>query len=64
MTSKSRSVFARTAKVFSILKAPNLPISSMPAVSIRTTGPIGSISIDLYTGSVVVPGVSDTMAIF
>ena len=34
----------------------------MPAVSMSTTGPMPPISIDLRTGSVVVPAVSLTMA--
>ena len=36
----------------------------MPGVSIKVTGPRGSSSMDLYTGSVVVPRTSDTMAMF
>ena len=35
-------------------------VSSIPAVSVITTGPSGKISIDLLTGSVVVPATSDT----
>ena len=31
-------------------------------MSVTTTGPMGSISIDLETGSVVVPGTSETIA--
>ena len=59
-TSTAKSVFSITSLVFSILRFPNSPSSSNPAVSIITIGPNGSNSIDFDTGSVVVPGVSDT----
>ena len=42
------------------LRFPSSPSSSNPAVSINTHGPMPCISIDLYTGSVVVPGMSET----
>ena len=36
------------------------PVSLVSDVSVITTGPSGKISIDLLTGSVVVPATSDT----
>ena len=47
------SVFFITSKDFFILSSPSSPSSSIPAVSISTTGPFVIISIVLYTGSVV-----------
>ena len=44
------------------LRLPSWPSSSMPGVSIIITGPRGSSSMALYTGSVVVPFTSDTTA--
>ncbi|EJX01472.1 hypothetical protein EVA_10423 [gut metagenome] len=44
--------------------SPSDPWSSRPGVSINTTGPSGSSSIDLKTGSVVVPLISETIARF
>ena len=44
--------------------SPNSPESSIPGVSIKTHAPIPCNSIDLRTGSVVVPGTSDTIAVF
>ena len=64
ITRTARSVFLKTPLAFSILSCPSSPTSSRPGVSITTTGPAGSSSIDLYTGSVVVPATSDTMAKF
>ena len=58
-----RSDLFNTPIVFLILISPSSPASSIPAVSIITTGPTGRISIDLYTGSVVVPGTFETIAI-
>jgi hypothetical protein len=40
---------------------PGRPTSSMPAVSMNSTGPMGSSSIGFSTGSVVVPATSETM---
>ena len=40
--------------------APSSVVSSIPAVSVINTGPRGKISMDLLTGSVVVPATSDT----
>ena len=42
---------------------PSSPVSSIPAVSMKTTGPIGASSQAFSTGSVVVPATSDTMEI-
>ena len=50
-------------KGMSQLCSPRSPVSSMPAVSIRLHLPIPGISILFLTGSVVVPGVSETMAV-
>ena len=41
--------------------SPSAPTSSMPAVSMKSTGPSGSSSIGFSTGSVVVPAKSLTM---
>jgi hypothetical protein len=41
--------------------SPSTPTSSMPAVSMKSTGPSGSSSIGFSTGSVVVPAKSLTM---
>ena len=46
----------------SILFSPNSDVSSNPGVSKKTTGPIGSNSKGFSTTSVVVPGISDTIA--
>ena len=56
------SVFSKTSSDLPILSSPSSPTSSRPAVSIRTQGPIGRISIGLNTGSVVVPAISETIA--
>ena len=58
------SVLRSTCIAFSMRFAPSSPSSSRPGVSIITTGPSGSSSIALLTGSVVVPLMSDTMASF
>jgi len=42
--------------------SPSSPTSSIPAVSMMTTGPMGRISMDFFTGSVVVPGTAETIA--
>ena len=49
--------------LFSTRILPSSPSSSMPAVSMSTTGPMPPISMLLRTGSVVVPAVSLTMAV-
>ena len=51
-------------KVFFIRSCPNSLVSSKPAVSIKTTGPIPLSSIALKTKSVVVPAISETSAWF
>ena len=63
-TNNAMSVLSKTSKDLFILSFPNSPTSSSPAVSIRTQGPIGRISIGLKTGSVVVPAISETIAAF
>ena len=55
------SVCARIRFVRSTRSLPSSPSSSRPGVSMITTGPRGSSSIALRTGSVVVPRISDTM---
>ena len=62
VTSTARSVLRITCMLLCTRWLPSSPVSSSPAVSIISTGPRGSSSIALLTGSVVVPGVSDTMA--
>ncbi|KAF5028332.1 hypothetical protein DSECCO2_660180 [anaerobic digester metagenome] len=42
--------------------SPRSPVSSIPAVSTIMTGPIPKISTDFFTGSVVVPACSETIA--
>ena len=59
-TKTARLIFFTTSSVFSIRNVPNSVVSSIPAVSVITTGPSGKISMDLLTGSVVVPATSDT----
>ena len=59
-TNTAKSVCCIICFVFSTLKLPKSPTSSKPAVSIITTGPKGNNSMAFDTGSVVVPGVSDT----
>ena len=59
-TSTAISVPSSTCLAFSIRISPRLPSSSMPGVSIITTGPSGNSSIAFITGSVVVPLISDT----
>ena len=64
ITMTATSVLVITSLVLPILSLPKSPISSMPAVSMIITGPRGSISIALNTGSVVVPATSLTSAMF
>ena len=61
-TSTPRSVRSRTLRVLAMRCSPRAPASSTPAVSMNSTGPSGSSSIGFSTGSVVVPGVADTIA--
>ncbi len=61
-TNKAMSVLFKTCRVFWTRSAPNSPSSSNPGVSIITTGPSGKSSIAFWTGSVVVPLTSETMA--
>ncbi len=42
--------------------SPSSPVSSVPAVSMKITGPNGKNSMGFSTGSVVVPGISLTKA--
>ncbi len=62
MTTSAISVLFKTCTAFSTRFLPSSPLSSSPGVSINIHGPSGKISIALYTGSVVVPFVSDTIA--
>lgn len=64
MTSKAMSVLRMMSFVFSIRRSPSIPLSSYPAVSMKTTGPKGINSMVLYTGSVVVPGCDEITAMF
>ena len=61
VTSTPRSVRSNTCVVFLARSSPSTPTSSMPAVSMKSTGPSGSSSIGFSTGSVVVPAKSLTM---
>ena len=54
------SVWFKTSLVFCTRSSPSAPSSSYPGVSIITTGPMGSSSMDFFTGSVVVPLTSET----
>ena len=58
------SVFCSIFSARSTRIEPSSPSSSMPGVSMMTTGPIGSSSIVFRTGSVVVPFISETSARF
>ena len=62
-TTSATSVFRLASRVLATRRSPRAPVSSRPAVSMNTTGPMPCSSIALYTGSVVVPGTSDTTAI-
>ena len=59
MSQRSAAFLAAAAR-----RRPSSPLSSRPAVSSRTQGPMPWISILLCTTSVVVPAVSETMDIF
>ena len=61
VTSTPRSVRSNTWVVFLARSSPSTPTSSIPAVSMKSTGPSGSNSIGFSTGSVVVPAKSLTM---
>ncbi len=58
---RPRSVRSKTWRVFCIRNSPSAPASSMPAVSMNSTGPMGRISIGFSTGSVVVPAIAETI---
>ena len=60
-TSTPRSVRSKTCRVRATRSSPRAPASSMPAVSMNSTGPSGSSSIGFSTGSVVVPARSETI---
>ena len=62
MTRMARSMVLITFKVRSMRFSPKSPESSIPAVSMTMAGPTPKISTDFFTGSVVVPAKSDTMA--
>ena len=59
---RAMSVFSAAFRVRVIRISPSSPSSSYPGVSIKRQGPTPWISIALSTGSVVVPGVSETSA--
>ena len=59
-TNTAISIVFKTSNVLLILNSPKVPSSSIPGVSTITTGPIGKISIDFFTGSVVVPFILET----
>ena len=59
-TSTATSAASNTAVARATRWFPRSPSSSMPGVSITSTGPTGSSSMAFRTGSVVVPAVSDT----
>jgi hypothetical protein len=61
VTSTARSVRSKALRVFCTRSSPRVPASSIPAVSMKSTGPSGSSSIGFSTGSVVVPAWSETM---
>ena len=63
-SNRAMSVFSIACKVRVIRIFPSSPSSSYPGVSMKRQGPMPWISIALSTGSVVVPGVSDTRAVF
>ena len=54
-TSTAQSARLRICFVFFTRSSPRAPSSSKPGVSMMTTGPMGSSSMDFSTGSVVVP---------
>ena len=59
-TSTAQSARLRACFVFFTRSSPRAPSSSKPGVSMMTTGPMGSSSMDFITGSVVVPFTSET----
>ncbi|OPZ14565.1 MAG: hypothetical protein BWZ06_00884 [Bacteroidetes bacterium ADurb.BinA261] len=61
-SNKAASMCFRVSIVFRRRFSPNALSSSIPAVSMSTTGPIPKISTDFFTGSVVVPACSETIA--
>ena len=61
MTRIAISVSSITLKLLAIRWLPSVPSSSIPGVSIITTGPRGRSSIVFLTGSVVVPATSETI---
>ena len=61
-TNNAKSMVFIADILFWIRFSPNSPSSSIPAVSIITTGPIPFISMLFLTGSVVVPATSETIA--
>ena len=61
-TRRAISVRFKMRFVFCMRSPPSSPSSSNPGVSIIITGPRGRSSIAFLTGSVVVPGVSETTA--
>ena len=63
-TSTAMSQFSSSARARATRRFPSSPASSMPGVSTITTGPKGKSSIDLRTGSVVVPLTCDTTETF
>ena len=60
-TRTARSVWFRILLVRRTRSSPSSPASSIPGVSMITTGPIGSSSMVFFTGSVVGPFTSETM---
>ena len=63
ITITAMSVFKITSSVLFSLFSANSVLSIIPGVSINRQGPRLFISIDLYTGSVVVPSLLDTIDI-
>ena len=61
-TRTATSTLFNTCFALRTRSSPRCPSSSIPGVSMITTGPIGSSSMALLTGSVVVPFTSDTTA--
>ena len=59
-TSTAQSTRLRVWRVRRMRSSPRAPSSSKPGVSMMTTGPRGSSSMALRTGSVVVPRTSET----
>ena len=59
-TRMAMSVLSRTCRARFTRISPRVPTSSIPGVSMMTTGPMGRSSMAFCTGSVVVPLVSET----